>query len=287
MGVINLLTKLNINPSATITFENLTTFPSNPVEGQLCYKQQILYIFSLINNVQQWFPLTNIAEKYVHAQGVKSQNWIIEHNLNAPNIIFMVYTLSGQILLPAVNNNEANVLNLQFTEPENGRCIIFCARSQNLEFAIGDLFTKTTDNNILLAPGDLLPGDPSYGLGDQYNSWGSLYLTDNSLHIGSLTFTGNSMIISPVDSPTSADQMPNFTTSKINLSSFIYNSGLDSVAPTLNFNAPVNISTGSSDNSNLTINATNTIFNSSNFSIDNNGNLNCSKLSIIVDGGIW
>ena len=60
MSITNLLTKLKVGDNSSIMFTNATEFPANPDSGQMCFKDQILYIYATINNISTWYPLTTV-----------------------------------------------------------------------------------------------------------------------------------------------------------------------------------------------------------------------------------
>lgn len=103
-------------------------FPENPIKGELCFKENILYIYTSVENVLGWIPLSNsLAKFYVYEQTELSNSWKINHNLNTENIMFQVYDSNNKILLAEISIIDNNNCEIIFGSDEIGKCLIISA----------------------------------------------------------------------------------------------------------------------------------------------------------------
>lgn len=71
MPTVRALSKLHLN-SSVIFESDLTEFPETPTSGEIVLKDGILWIYSLIEGVQTWYPLTNYRDSFVHTQALEN-----------------------------------------------------------------------------------------------------------------------------------------------------------------------------------------------------------------------
>jgi hypothetical protein len=294
-NVTNLLAKLKVSQNSTIQYDNATDFPSEPEEGQICFKGQILFIYATINNISTWFPLTTVRDKHIHSQGAPALTWTVQHDLDSENVIFIVYDQEDTVLNVAPSSQTNDSFELTFQESEAGRCIVFAAREADTMFKMGEMFEKPAVGEDVIVYGNLLPSvDDSWSIGSLGQKWNSMYLSDATLYVGdTVTVSGTGMTIEAPTSPTTLAEQPLFTSSKLTLSEFNYNDGeAKTIKPGILYDAKLEIGTGA-NSQNISINAGSEtgklVITASNFSIDAagivaySGSMGFSQVS----GGVW
>lgn len=294
-NLINLLAKLKVAQGATIQWDNTTTFPTNPEEGQLSFKEQILYIWATINNISTWFPLTTVRESYTHSQGAPASTWTVTHNLDTTNIIFIVYDENDDVAVVNRENVTNNSFTLPFTESIAGRCVVFASREADTLFKIGSMFERTSTGNDIIIYGNLIPSvDDSWDMGKLSHKWKDMYLSDATLYVGdTVTVTGNGLTVDPPASPTQASEQSLYTSSKFNFTKYDYNDGAaQTINPSIVFDSKLEIGTGAAPQD-VTVDAGaasgKLLITASNFSVDAAGTVAYSGVMGFsqVDGGTW
>ncbi|MBC8427592.1 MAG: hypothetical protein H8D97_01735 [Proteobacteria bacterium] len=291
-NVTNLLAKLKVPQSATIQFTNDNAFPSNPEEGQLKFKDQILYIWSTINNISTWFPLTNVKDKYIHSQGGPATTWTVQHDLGTNNVIFLAYDDNDTVLMVNSTNRTNNSFELNFQESETGKCVVFASKELDTVLEIGTMFERVDGiGDDIIINGNLIPvTDDTWNLGSSTYKWNDMYLSEATLYVGdTVTVTGTGMEISPPASPTSLSEQPLYNASKLNLAAYNYNDGeAQLIKPSIVSTAKLEIGDGASPK-NITLNTGKIIITASNFGITNDGTISYSGTIGLssIDGGTW
>jgi len=286
-NIINLLTRLKVAQGATIRFDNGSVFTSNPSSGQICFKEQILYIYATINNVSTWFPLTTVRDKYVHSQGGMASTWTITHNFGITDVIFVAYDSEGTVLIVNPTNITANSFELVFQEAEIGKVITFASREAQTIFKIGEMFEKTETGNNIIIDGNLISNNDSvWNIGSYDSKWKDMHLTGSTLLIGdSVTLSETGLTVEPPVSSTLLSQQPYMSMSKLYAKDFSYD-GM-TVNPIILSNADLTIGDGTQQ---VNVDVSNIIINSDVFGIDIDGNLSFTGsliMNAIIDGGTW
>ena len=106
---------LNQNELQNAVLSTLTSFPENPVVGQLAFMSRIVYICVQITPAPAiWVPLTREITAYTHVQDVADVEWTVTHNLNTGSVNFQVFDGSNKVLIPnsieVTSPNTATVL---------------------------------------------------------------------------------------------------------------------------------------------------------------------------------
>jgi hypothetical protein len=120
------------------------TFPTSPTVGQFALVGGVLYIWTEVEGVQAWRPLTRENQHYKHVQTAVTSTWSIVHGLNSQDLIVVVYDEEGDINFPSTitfSNNDSIILN--FSEPTSGKALIF-AMSDSAGF-LNQRFTQYTE----------------------------------------------------------------------------------------------------------------------------------------------
>ena len=122
--------------------KNLSAFPLNPLNGQMELVNGALWVYTAIDGISTWYPLTNKKNSYVHTQGVDTFQWTVYHNLNTPDVLFGVYGTDGSLQYPSYTPLDNNSFRLNFTSAVSGRCVVF---------ADSERFAPNLSTNALLA----------------------------------------------------------------------------------------------------------------------------------------
>ncbi len=179
--------------NATLTGAQFLDFPTNPRIGTEVLVEGIKYIWSNINGVTTWYPLTNRYQNFVHTQGVDALEWNIIHNFDTMNIIFFVYNHIGELQFAQhdfVSNNEIKII---FTEATRGRCVVFAASEL---FSPSLSATNITINDTINVGSNILPTTNGVAnIGSPTNRFASIYANDmflstNTLWVGDTPFMG-------------------------------------------------------------------------------------------------
>jgi hypothetical protein len=127
---VNILGGINLHSSMTFKVNTSNTLPENPEIGTLAIKDGMLYGYFTIQGVEVWYPFSSQNSSYVHTQGVASQEWIIQHNLNSENIWYQVRDSQGNItMVGAETITSRNEIHLKFSIPITGVAVLVAARS--------------------------------------------------------------------------------------------------------------------------------------------------------------
>jgi hypothetical protein len=122
---------MKMKSGATVIFKEESSFPQNPTDGQLCFKLDddggILYIYSTIDTVSTWYPLTNKTLYYVHTQVGASTLWSISHGLNTKLVGVLAYDENNEMQFTQPSFVDDNHLNLSFVEACQGKAVVFAA----------------------------------------------------------------------------------------------------------------------------------------------------------------
>lgn len=106
--------------------QELNDFPANPRRNQDALVNGVLWMYSEVEGVLAWFPLTNKKTTYVHTQSVPSQDWNIAHNRGTQVFLYGVYDENGQLVSAnGPGDVTDNNFHVYFTEPVTGRVVVF------------------------------------------------------------------------------------------------------------------------------------------------------------------
>ena len=131
MADINVYGNLHL-ASGSMSFEGVGSFPASPRLGRLALVSGVLYIYSSVQGVETWYPLTNQKNVYVHIQGAPALTWTIVHNLASTDLIYMVYDENGTVQLVDADFPDSNTLTLDFSEATAGKAVLFVATEEFL-----------------------------------------------------------------------------------------------------------------------------------------------------------
>jgi hypothetical protein len=289
-NITNLLTKMKVKQASSIQFTDSVTFPENPSNGQIAFKGQILYIWSTLNGMSTWYPLTTVREKHVHTQGGPATTWNIDHQLGSDSVIYMVYDDDKTVLNVARSNITSNGFDLVFTESEAGKCVVFAAKEADTIFTIENMFSRAEDGDDIIINGNLIPSiDATWSMGQTGQVWKDMYLGPATLYIGDdVTISSTGVNIEPNAAATTVEEQPTFTSSSLHISKYTYNPGGGEVIskPMIKFN---DVLTVGGDNKQVTFDVSNFSVTAGNFSIDETGTFSFggSVTFSQVDGGTW
>lgn len=124
----------------------VSQFPSNPRMNEQILKDGVLWIWTTIQGVNTWYPLTNKKNSYVHTQGALASSWVVNHNASTVDFVFAVYDDAGTMITPSgVSNVTTNSFQLDFGEATMGRAVVFF----DSEMFVPALSTEEIDTNLL------------------------------------------------------------------------------------------------------------------------------------------
>ena len=292
-AITNLLSKLQITPHASVIYSNLEDWPSNPTNGQTCFYDQILYIYSTVSGVDGWVPLTNKKTVYIHQQAVANIVWTINHSLNSIDFIFTVYDSTNNVIqLVSPQILDENNFTITFTEATAGKVIVFVSSESQQILALSDMFTKDNNGNIVAGGNIISAGDGTYSLGSPDKPWKDLYISGNTIYLGSngSTISGSGINIVADPNATSLADQPQLQVSKLTLNNFTYNDGSANITVPAKIEFDSDLTLGDGTKSiNLNSGSQKIIVNSSNFSVDQYGNASFSGTlqGVNLDGGTF
>jgi hypothetical protein len=110
---------------------NESSFPQGTL-GEVRLVNNGLYAYLTVNGLSTWFPLIrNLSASYVHAQGLASDRWTINHNLGVADLWYQIQGSDGNYMSPASveKSTDNNTLYLNFTEAVTGTALIVGANS--------------------------------------------------------------------------------------------------------------------------------------------------------------
>ena len=290
MSQIRLLTKLKALNSSAIIFDSGENFPSSPSIGQLFFKTDgILYIYSQVSGVTNWFPMTNARESYVHTQAVATSTWTIVHGFNTTNFIFSAMDTNKVLLQISPTNVLNNQFDLEFGEPTAGTCIVMVSAEMQLPAMITDMFTKSGSD--ITAKGNLIPdSDLARSLGSSTKRWADLYVGNNSIYIGNdVVINQTGLKVTQTEVAVTTDDKPELGISTVRLKPFSYNTGagvVTSQPSIVGIDGATKLNIGDTS-THLDFNigsSKNVTFNSNNLILDADGNLEISGSLSTADG---
>ena len=101
-------------------------FPINPIVGQFVFKNKVLYIcIEITNGLPVWCPLTKEITIYTHTQGIASETWTINHNLNTRGVIVTVYDSNDRVIIPdQIQVSNSNSVVVSVASNITGRAVV-------------------------------------------------------------------------------------------------------------------------------------------------------------------
>jgi len=189
MNVRNHLLMKNAN---IVIHHGESTFPTTPALGTMAMVDGVLYVYSTINGLDTWTPLTNRTLHATHIQSVANTTWTINHGLGTKDLIFFVYDDTDTRNEPSdITFTSVNTLTLSFSSAITGRAIVFAAVDE-IGITISNMFDKT--GNDIIFKGNLIPdSDSTWSIGNTTSKLKELYVSANSIHVGDTLFSGSNI----------------------------------------------------------------------------------------------
>lgn len=125
---------------ALVLSNNLTEFPSNPAVGTLVIKDQVLYCYLNIGDLETWYPFSQERNSYVHIQAIANATWTVNHNLGSDELFYQVQDATGNITSVGITKVNNNSFTVNFTTPETGIVVVV---------APGDIIAPTVKASVL------------------------------------------------------------------------------------------------------------------------------------------
>lgn len=221
------------------------SFPENPATNQISLVDGILYIYSSINGVRTWYPLTHKKASYIHTQAIPAIEWTLTHNQDTEDFGYFAYDAANNIMFTSVEIIDRNTIKIILSEPSAGKAIMFFDYEITAKNITGDnlnitniegMFSKV--GNDIIFSGNLIPDTAdTWSIGNPSTPVKDMYISANTLHIGDLQISASGVTMPPPVSPTTVDDAPSISTSNFTVETFTYNPGTGNVIvdPSLNF----------------------------------------------------
>ena len=103
---------------------NNAEFPANPKIGTMVLKNQVLYAYITVGNLETWYPFSTPTNSYIHSQGLAATVWVVAHNLGTTNLFFQVKDGDGNVVIAGKEDIDNNSFRLRFTTPITGTVIV-------------------------------------------------------------------------------------------------------------------------------------------------------------------
>lgn len=129
---------------------NLTEFPSSPQEGRIAFVDDALFVFTNVDGLDSWYPMTNRTRRYVHNQSVSSSSWVVTHDLGTQQLLVICYDNNGDLLTPSnITYDTDNQITITQASAQTGDCAIFIDIAEELSSA-GEYNEKIVQGNTSL-----------------------------------------------------------------------------------------------------------------------------------------
>jgi hypothetical protein len=99
-------------------------FPANPAIGTMVLKNQVLYAYITVGDLETWYPFSTPTNSYVHSQGLASSTWVVTHNLGTSNVFFQIKDADGKLVIANKEDINSNSFRLHFTTPITGTVMV-------------------------------------------------------------------------------------------------------------------------------------------------------------------
>ena len=193
---MNVLTNLKFNGSSAI-LDHTPAFPTTPQDGMLALVNGIVYIYTKLNGMTTWYPLTNEKSYYIHSQGLASTTWEVTHNLHSENFVFVVYDETSTVVNATHEPVNADRFKLHFTKATKGKVVCFFAADG---LNVDKVYGISRQNFIAVDGQSNFPLDVNfqYDYSDVFINGIKLYAGDYSINTNVLTLnlpvTANSTV---------------------------------------------------------------------------------------------
>ena len=208
------------------------SFPEDPSTNQISLVEGILYVFSSINGVRTWYPLTHKKASYIHTQAIAASEWIVSHNEDTSDYGFFVYDDAGSMQYANVETIDTNTVKIILSTPTSGKAVMFfdyeitaksiTAGSLNVT-SIDGMFSKVADDIIF--EGNLIPSTAAWTIGNALNPISALHVAANTIYLGdTATLSGTTLDLGTATG-TSAEDAPTIIASNFVAEPYTYNDG--------------------------------------------------------------
>lgn len=104
-----------------------TDFPENPERGWTSFRSGILYLYTDVEGIMTWYPLTKPRSVYVHNQGQASLQWDIPHGLATEDLVISMIDSNKKLIMLAseVQIVDDGNVRISFATPMAGKAIVF------------------------------------------------------------------------------------------------------------------------------------------------------------------
>ena len=117
---------------ALVMESNQAGFPENPKIGTFIIKDQCLFGYLKIGDLETWYPFASKTNSYIHTQGLASTTWVVNHMLGTNNVWYQVRDSQGQIVGVGKSDIDQDKFALNFTEAITGTVVVVAPDSLNV-----------------------------------------------------------------------------------------------------------------------------------------------------------
>lgn len=121
---IKVYADLEFANNAKMILSGVNAFPVSPVNGEMAFKDGVLWIYANIGGTSAWYPVTNSENAYTHEQTVAATTWNVAHNLGSENFVYNVFDDNGNVLYADVDITDANNIVVNLTEASTGHIVV-------------------------------------------------------------------------------------------------------------------------------------------------------------------
>jgi hypothetical protein len=127
----NVYTNLRIMEEAAL--------PASPVRGQIVYQGSQLHMWTDVQGLNCWVPLTNPRNSFIHQQVTASQEWVVNHMLGTNLVLYSVYDGNDSLIIANRETVDANTTKFKFGAACTGYVVMIAdVQMQGLSSAIYD-----------------------------------------------------------------------------------------------------------------------------------------------------
>lgn len=117
---------LNQNQIQNAAFELLTSFPLTPVNGELAFVVNKLYMYIEFASSNVWIPMSVEVDSILHSESVAALSWVVDTSSFSNNdIVINIYDENDKKIIPDdIDTNTADQVTVTFSVAQAGKAIL-------------------------------------------------------------------------------------------------------------------------------------------------------------------
>jgi hypothetical protein len=104
--------------------KNEESFPASPSLGTLVLKEDGLFGYIKVGDLETWYPFSTKTRSYIHTQGAASTTWTVNHQLGASDVWYQVYGSNGNPLFASRTIVNNNTFTINLVEAATGTVVV-------------------------------------------------------------------------------------------------------------------------------------------------------------------